>query len=114
MKQIFAFLFMFFVAGSSLYAQNKTIRYCEIVPRFSGLGDNKLHVKLSTGSIDSLFSFRDAGINDKLQKVNSLTTIPDVLNYMATQGWELVCVAAIPSSKYYYFKKEFEYQDIKH
>lgn len=111
MKQVLAFLFMFFVASASVYAQNKITRYCEIETTGSG----KVRAKISFGKIDSLFSFRDAGIKEKLQKINLLSTVPDVLNYMATQGWELVCMAAIAPNdkKFYYFKKEFEYQDIK-
>jgi hypothetical protein len=97
----------------SVVAQNKSVRYCEIVSFESGF-KGKIHISFSQGEVDSLFSFTDSTIKNSLIKVSRLKTISDLLNYMASLGWDLITVTAIGTNniKTFYFRKDFEPSEI--
>ncbi len=113
MKNFVLAIVIFFCSIASVFSQKKVDKYCEIMTYEKGFGQ-KLRIILSLGEVDSLFSFTDPSIKTTLQKVTSLKTVPDVLNYMSLLGWKLVNSTAISVSgtKNFYFKKEFEDSDL--
>ncbi len=113
MKNIVLTLLALLCLITSSFAQNKINKYCEIKTFQRGVG-NKIGVMISIGEIDSLFSFKDSTVKTSLQKVETLKTVSDVLNYMASLGWTLISSTAIHLSgtKNFYFKKEFDYSDL--
>ena len=90
------------------YEQTKVAKYCEVTTFVGGFA-GKLHVELITGKVDSLLLLEDAATKSQLQKVTTMKTAPDILNYMSTMGWLLVSVTTISPYKKtnYYFVKEF-------
>ena len=88
------------------FAQNKVVKYCEVIG-YNGETFNREKSKflLSIGIVDSLFSSKDTNLKVQLQKVNSLKTSSDVLNYMSSIGWTLVTISV---GDRFYFKKEFD------
>ena len=93
-------------------AQTRIDRFCEVsVVTKSGLTTKTLS-KISFGELDSLFFFKDKSIITNLEKVNSLKTSTDVLNYMSNLGWTLVNVIPFGLSERLYFKKTFDLSDL--
>ncbi len=104
-------LLLLFLSAFKLttFAQNKVVKYCEV--EIFGYNSENLKTKITIGKVDSLFSIRNSNLADQFQKVNSLKTVPDVLNYMALIGWSLFGNTASGSraeDKFFYFKKEFD------
>jgi predicted PurR-regulated permease PerM len=97
----------------SATAQNKITRYCEIVTNVGS--KDKAHIKFTQGEVDSLFSFKDGTIKNNLNKVSSLKSISDLLNYMSSLGWTLVTATMAlwdGTNIRFYFKKEFDPSEI--
>lgn len=88
------------------FSQNKLTRYCEIETGGStGRAGSKLRwVSISTGNLDSLSLFKSVNIQSNLEKVATLKSEADVLNYMDSLGWTLVQFNGL-SNKYFLFKK---------
>jgi hypothetical protein len=116
MKKTILFTVIFLLTFCSFtFAQTKIDRFCEvsIVPQNGFRG--KTLSKISFGELDSLFFFKDNSIITNLEKVNSLKTSTDVLNYMSNLGWTLVNVIPFgpyTSSERLYFKKTFDLSDL--
>jgi hypothetical protein len=105
MRYFFIFAILFCTI-TKLTAQSKVTEYCEIATFRKS--DTKVKAWLVIGEVDSLFSSVDSSGVHSLQKIHSLETTPDILNYMTRLGWSISFVATMPAHTYFYFKKEFE------
>lgn len=106
MKTKLLLLLFLFAFKLTTFAQNKVIKYCEVLIYRNGFNTIG-KVKISTGKVDSLFSIKDNNLKIELQKVDILKTVPDVLNYMSSIGWSLVTLATTGDYTLY-FKREFD------
>lgn len=116
MKKVFFSLLLFCsTLCLSSTAQNKAEKYCEIIASEGGILRNfKAHISLNYGRVDSLFSFRDSTLIDRLNKVNTLKSFPDVLNYMASLDWKLEAIVyrSKGDSYNFFFEKEFNQSEL--
>lgn len=110
MKNKYLLLLVFLFTSISSFAQNRNIKYCEVVTYERGFSANHLVIEISLGQVDSLFSLKDDKLKAQLLKVNNLKTASDVLNYMSSLGWSFIAVTSISTggTNRYYFKKEFD------
>jgi len=102
-------LFLLFISNAAL-GQERTLKYCEIKTYGAGFSGKQYHVDLLTGNQDSLFNIKDKGHLQNLQKVTTLTSDVDVLNYMSNMGWKMFSVFSFPGQRNwnnYYFVREF-------
>ena len=91
-------------------AQKKVERYC-VFTRHLWNSYDKITFTLRQGKIDSLFSFKDSSIQTNLvNAAATIRTVPDLLNYMASQGWSLV---PHQLTEFLIFKKEFDPSELK-
>lgn len=90
------------------YSQEKIEKYCKVTITFKGFSDTKINVHYSIGSVDSLFSFKDATILSNLNKMKDLTTDVDVLNYMSSLKWSLIFF----NQNTFIFKRVFDKSEI--
>ncbi len=112
MKRLIYLIILLSFSTILTHAQDKIVKYCEIDIQEVGLSGGKFRVELFIGKVDSLFSPQNINVKNDMQKVKSLSTAPDVLNYMSSLGWSLVTVTGITGRKYLYFKKEFKLSDL--
>ncbi len=108
-------LLLFFVAFKlPAFAQNKIVKYCEVVTSERGFSAGNIVVTFSIGKIDSLFSPKDPNIKSQLQKLTTFKTASDILNYMSSIGWSFINVTSIATSgsNRYYFKREFDSSEL--
>ena len=91
-------------------AQQKTLRYCTIQVYRTGFNNSHFTVKLDAWKHNELFTFRDTAVVNNLLKVTTMDTPPDVLNYMAYNGWTLVQTL---SSYLFIFKREFDPSELE-
>jgi len=111
MKNKYLLLFVFLLTGICSFAQNKITKYCEVVTGYSGGFSSRFIVEIDLGKVDSLFLLKDNQIKVQLQKVKTLKTNTDVLNYMSSLHWFLVVIVAngqLKGDMHFYFKKEFD------
>ena len=108
-------LLIFISICNCAFSQTKIDKYCQVqIDPKNGFTTKEI-ASISFGKNDSLFSFKDSSVILNLQKVNSLTSSTDVLNYMSDLGWGLVNI--IPFGLYtsherLYFKKEFNLSEL--
>ena len=96
-------------------AQQKVERFCEVTLSPKNGFTTKQTASISFGEVDSLFYFRDSSVLANLQKVNSMKTATDVLNYMSNLGWTLVSVIPFgiyTSHERLYFRKSFDESEL--
>lgn len=94
------------------FAQKKVEKYCVIIPSFRSGNYNKVQFELYHGKVDSLFSFKDSSFQVNLTNaIPTLKTIPDLLNYMGSQGW--LFVPHEISTYMLIFRKEFDQSELK-
>lgn len=105
MKTKLLLLLFLFAFKLPTFAQQKVVKYCEVFVGGSGI---KITATIYMGKVDSLFSPKDPNIIVQLQKVNTLKTKADVLNYMSYLGWSLVTVTQHEFFYFFYFKREFD------
>jgi hypothetical protein len=108
-KHFLLLMVIFFVFVSTISAQTKIEKYCQVIvaPKTKWTSDRI--ARISFGENKWLFSPRDTTVFQQLHYVNSLTTETDVLNYMSKIGWTLVDVH--PENLFqtvFYFKKIFD------
>lgn len=105
---------MIFGLYSVSSAQTKLAKYCEIM--VSERSKNRGYIRLAVGQIDSLFRFQDSTIRSKLNRVNTISTVPDMMNYMSSLGWSLLTVTNVgPDDMYslrFFFKREFDRSEL--
>lgn len=100
-----------------LFAQSKVTRYCQVLTAIPNLKHEKITIQVSLGAKDEYYKFKDSTVIQQLNKVNELKTAADLLNYMSTNGWEIVNIISQPGMGYgwrdYYFKKDFDKSDFQ-
>jgi hypothetical protein len=100
---------LFAVITTRANTQNTVEKFCQIIIEHKYGFTVRVLVHLSTGTQPELFAFKDSTVLTALQKVETLTTDADVLNYMASLGWKFVTIIGFPNySEKLYFKKEFD------
>lgn len=99
------------------YAQQKPAaieQYCSlnVMPR---LLSNKVNIDVDYGNPRKLFSFKDNRVKDDDGKAKKFNTAIEALNYMSSQGWQLVNAMAFiegGNAVYrYIIKREIEVSD---
>ena len=89
-------------------------KYCEIEAYHKNGFTSVFSIRLITGNVDSLFSFKDSAVVTELQKLNELKSIPDALNFIAGQGWTFVAVTTIGGGQLeFFFRKSFDLSKLK-
>jgi len=111
-KHLLLTIVIFTIASSALPAQTKVDKFCQVYMQPKGTFLARYQAVLSIGEHAEFMSFKDTSIIAALQKVNTLTTEPDVLNYMASIGWTFVSFSWKGTSQYIYFKKEFDKSEL--
>jgi hypothetical protein len=105
------------LSSSFIFAQSKVTRYCQVLTEIKNVKHDKITIQVSLGVKDEYFTFKDSTVIQQLNKVNELKTAADLLNYMSTNGWEIINIITQPGSGYgwrdYYFKKEFDKSDFQ-
>ncbi len=106
------------LSSTFIFAQSKVTRYCEVIAEANSSRtlDEKVILKIVLGKNEGYFSFRDTSIVKQLKKVNELNTTTDLINYMSTNGWEIMNMipsTAPVSRRNYYFKREFDKSDFQ-
>ena len=115
-RYLTAFLFFGFALYSRAFSQTTVEKYCVIETYNKNGFTSRISIRIVTGNVDTLFSFRDSTVISGLSPINSLTTIPDALNFMGSKGWKLIAATTLAPSLHqtqFYFKKEFDMADLK-
>ncbi|HLZ88295.1 MAG TPA: hypothetical protein VKQ52_13665 [Puia sp.] len=99
------------IAFSLTGAAQTTERYCMAEARFKGFSSVNATFILRPWTLDSLLTFQDSTILPRLSQVTRCTTIPDVLNYMASLGWTL---AGVSGNTFFYFKRQFKPSELRY
>ena len=98
------------------WSQTKVDKFCSVIISMKGGFSSKTIATIHFGENDSLFSFKDTSITEKLRRVNSFSNSVDVLNYMSKIGWEFVIIAPIKlygtDIEKIYFKKSFDSSEL--
>ena len=118
MKKNLFLLICQFLAGLTLAnGQDKIVKYCDVIVYYDRpVVHPKRKVRISFGKDSTLFALKDSLAIEKWKAVDSLTTEPDVLNFMTKEGWELVNVHAVSvytSSELFYFKRTFDRSEFR-
>jgi hypothetical protein len=104
------FLFiLIFSASYSAISQTMVDKYCEIEAKHKNGFTSDISIRVLTGEVDSLFSFKDPSVIRELNKLNEFKTVPDALNFIATQGWTFVAVTSVGGGALeFFFRKSFD------
>ena len=109
-KHLLLLIPLIIASVSSIHAQIKVEKYCQVIVSPKGGFTNKRIAKISFGEDKSLFALKDTSEFEQLKYVNSLTTETDVLNYMSKIKWRLVNVHSFglyTNAEVFYFVKGF-------
>lgn len=97
-----------FSSITSLSAQDKAEKYCQVIIAPKSGFTTKRIAKISFGNKKELFVLKDSIVMEQLNKVNNLTSEVDVLNYMSELGWTPIDIHAsglYTVQEVIYFKK---------
>ena len=85
----YAFLPLILLLLATTAASAQTIeKYCFL--KCTGyLGNKRQRLEMEWGRNNSLFSFRDPGIPNQLQAVDTFRNYQDAFNYLGSLGWQL-------------------------
>ena len=109
------FLPVLMVIINCAVAQHKIMKYCQVRTYDGGFSGKKFIVVISTGKVDSLFKLKDTTYKKQLQKITTLTTNTDVLNYMALKSWTLCQSNWVGDGRdmfIFIFKREFDESEL--
>jgi hypothetical protein len=113
MNKLITITALFLITTTHSFAQNKIEKFCQVSTHYKGGFTTKRVASISFGEQANLFSFKHSTIVTALQKVNDLTTDTDVLNYMASIGWQFVNIIGVANGwENLYFKKEFDKSEL--